>query len=261
MDRPRSSPPNVRVLVRDRVEAVRAGRDDLLHARTAFSVSTFASASIWKRYSLPIRRAGSPVHVSSLPEDREVDAGRLQQLRRRRARVTFARSSIARRAADPVEVLRRLVERRPRAPHVQAVRPVTRACRAHGLAALLESAQRRLRPRPGSAPRSSPGSGACRRCARDVLDEHRALVHAGAARHAVPDHVVGDGVRHQRRRRRPRRPGQQLRALVEQVVAQVHDQQLRRQLLAGRLGGAARPGSGRTRCTLRCRPSASRSGR
>ncbi len=33
----------------------------------AFSVSTFCMASIWKMYSLPDRRAGSPVHISDGP--------------------------------------------------------------------------------------------------------------------------------------------------------------------------------------------------
>ena len=32
----------------------------------------------------------------------------------------------------------------------------------------------------------------------DVLDPHRALTDARAARHAIPDHVVGDGGRDQR---------------------------------------------------------------
>ena len=31
------------------------------------SVSTFCMASIWKMYSLPERRAGSPVHISDGP--------------------------------------------------------------------------------------------------------------------------------------------------------------------------------------------------
>ncbi|GIT75520.1 MAG: hypothetical protein Ct9H300mP31_00510 [Acidimicrobiaceae bacterium] len=31
------------------------------------SVSTFCVASIWKMYSLPDRRAGSPVHISDGP--------------------------------------------------------------------------------------------------------------------------------------------------------------------------------------------------
>ena len=60
---------------------------------------------------------------------------------------------------------------------------------------------------------------------------------AGAAGDAVPDDVVGDRVRHQRR-------DSALAAASssgpsrEQLVAQPHDQQLRRQLLAGRVGRA-----------------------
>jgi hypothetical protein len=70
----------------------------------------------------------------------------------------------------------------------------------------------------------------------DVLDADRAFAHAGAAGHAVPDHVlahrVGDerqgGVRPTAPRRR-----QEVRAVGEDLVAQAHDQELRRQLLAG----------------------------
>ena len=32
-----------------------------------FSISTFGVANIWKRYSLPLRRALSPVHISLGP--------------------------------------------------------------------------------------------------------------------------------------------------------------------------------------------------
>ena len=49
------------------------------------SVSMFCMASIWKMYSLPERRAGSPVHISRRAEDGEVDAGPLQQLGHRLA--------------------------------------------------------------------------------------------------------------------------------------------------------------------------------
>jgi hypothetical protein len=36
-------------------------------APAALSVSTFCSANAWKTYSLPIRRAGSPVQLSRGP--------------------------------------------------------------------------------------------------------------------------------------------------------------------------------------------------
>jgi hypothetical protein len=32
-----------------------------------FSISMFGIASIWNRYSLPLRRAGSPLHISLGP--------------------------------------------------------------------------------------------------------------------------------------------------------------------------------------------------
>jgi len=56
----------IAVLVGKRVEAVRTGRDDLAHV-VPLSTSTFSFARSWKRYSLPILRAGSPVHFSSVP--------------------------------------------------------------------------------------------------------------------------------------------------------------------------------------------------
>ena len=39
----------------------------ILVTPAALSVSTFCSAKAWKTYSLPIRRAGSPVHASRAP--------------------------------------------------------------------------------------------------------------------------------------------------------------------------------------------------
>ena len=57
----------VGVLVRQGVEAVGAGGDHLRDARARSNVATFCSASIWNRYSWPIRRAGSPVHFSRAP--------------------------------------------------------------------------------------------------------------------------------------------------------------------------------------------------
>ena len=71
----------------------------------------------------------------------------------------------------------------------------------------------------------------------DVLDRDGALVYAGAAGHAVPDHLVLDGVGHERGGLEAV-AGEHLRPLREDVVAQIHDEQLRRELLAGRVRGA-----------------------
>jgi hypothetical protein len=57
---------DLRVLVLDRVEAVRAGDDDLGRAELPEGLDVLL-ASIWKSISLPARRAESPVQVSPSP--------------------------------------------------------------------------------------------------------------------------------------------------------------------------------------------------
>ena len=69
----------------------------------------------------------------------------------------------------------------------------------------------------------------------DVLDRDRAFVDARTARHAVPDDVVRDGVRDERRELSSR---ERSRSLGEELVADAHDEQLRRERLAGRVRGA-----------------------
>ena len=144
-------------------------------------------------------------------------------------------------AADPVEELGRLLAGL-QDPHVDPVGPV---CALGLLAAprvlrALEVAHHR--PRLGREPRLDHHEAAAQvDDVVDVLDGDRALAHAGAARDAVPDHVLRDGAADQGRRlerlatsaRRER-----LRPLGEELVAQVHDQELRRELLARRVGRA-----------------------
>ena len=65
----------------------------------------------------------------------------------------------------------------------------------------------------------------------DVLDRDGALVDACPARDAVPHDLVGHRARDEHRRLRP---GQHPGPLGEQPVAQAHDQELRRQVLARR---------------------------
>jgi hypothetical protein len=70
----------------------------------------------------------------------------------------------------------------------------------------------------------------------DVLDVDRALLHAGPARRARPHDLVVDDVGHERRRLdfgADLAGVEEPRSLVEQVVAQVHHEELRRQRLPG----------------------------
>ena len=224
----------VGVLVGERVEAVRAAGDDLRHAAPRSSVATFSCAAAWKTYSLPIRRAGSPVQPSRGPRIAKSTpaAGSSRAVDSRGA----ARALVeGRRAADPVEDLGRRLARREHA-HAEAARPVG----ALGLRApprvrgALDVAQHRLGL--GREARLDHHEVAAQvDDVVDVLDRDRAGLDAGAAGHAVPDDLVGD------------RGGDQRRELVglappassagpsrEDLVAQAHDQQLRRERLAGR---------------------------
>ena len=114
------APAEVRVLVRERVEAVRARRDDL------------AGAGLVQRLDVLLGERLEDVLVPHPPgrvararlaraEDREVDAGRLEQLRRRLGRRLGALVE-RRRAADPVEHLGRRVARLEHA-HAEPLRP------------------------------------------------------------------------------------------------------------------------------------------
>ena len=71
----------------------------------------------------------------------------------------------------------------------------------------------------------------------DVLDVDGALTDTRAARDAVPDHLVAHRVRHERLQlddARPVRGRQDRRCLRGDLVAELHDQQLRAERLAGR---------------------------
>ena len=125
----------VGVLVPERVEAVRAGRDDLRHPGLVQRLDVLLGVRLERvLVAHPARRiAGAAL---ARPEDREVDPGCLQQLRGR-ARA-LARTLVVRRgAADPEQHLGRRVAGLQH-PHVEAVRPG----RALGL---------RLAPRVGAA--------------------------------------------------------------------------------------------------------------
>jgi hypothetical protein len=67
-------------------------------------VSMFCRASCWKTYSLPVRRAGSPVHISSGPRMAKSTPASCRSLAI--ATVTFLVPVVERAgAADPVQVL------------------------------------------------------------------------------------------------------------------------------------------------------------
>ena len=172
------------------------------------------------------------------PEDREVDARRLQQLRRRRARSCGHARRTTRRSRP---------SREPRAPaspgcehaHVEALGPV-RPLRLRLAPRVLRSARRRAASsRLGREAALDHDEVAAEvDDVVDVLDRDRALVDARAAGDAVPDDVVADRVRDERRSASKPSVAEQLRPLGEQLVAQAHDQELRRQLLARRVGRA-----------------------
>ena len=200
----------------------------------------FCLACSWNRYSLPRRRAGSPVQDSLGPRMREGDAGpaehaapwpghpcgpaRRGRRRSRPSRGTRRRRGSCRRrpgtskssACDPVGALGR-----PEAPRVALVLDV--AQHEPGLGRELGLHQHLV------AAHVDDGV--------DVLDVHRALLDAGTAGGARPQHVGVDD-----RGRCP--PGSStstpaarlccmIRSAVgEHVVAQVHDHELGRQRLA-----------------------------
>ena len=99
----------LRVLVLDHVEAVRALRDDLAHAHAVERLDVLHREHL---EDVLVARAAGLVAVAHLarPEDREVDARALQQLGERAARLLVAVVEAAR-APDEEEVL--VLERRP----------------------------------------------------------------------------------------------------------------------------------------------------
>ena len=199
----------------------------------------FCWACIWNRYSLPSRRTGSPVQDSAGP---------------RTAKLTPAWCS--RRASDWV-VLRARSSRAPAQPtqnrystssgivpvddrdlEVEPLGPLEALGGAEppGVAPVLDVAQHEagLGRETGLdqhlvAAHVDDGV--------DVLDVDRALLDAGPARRARPEHVVGDDLGHEGLRG----------SFAEQLVAQVHDDELGRERLArvpGRALALAAPALG-----------------
>ena len=132
----------------------------------SFSVATFCSAYAWKTYSLPIRRAGSPVHASRGPRIAKSTPAACSSFAVDSAR--RPRALVERRgAADPVEVLRRRVAGLEHA-HAELLRPR----RALGLRLAPRVAARSTSRSIGSASAGKlrldhhAGCGAGRRCGR-----------------------------------------------------------------------------------------------
>ena len=222
----------VRVLVRERVEAVRAAGDDLRHARLVQRRDVLLREGLEDvLVPHPARRVSGARLARA--EDRDVDPGGEQQLHRRLGGEPGP--FVERRgAADPVENLRRAASGREDA-HAEALGPrgALVLWLAPRIAAALDVAQHRL------------GLGREARLDHDevpsqvddvvdMLDRDRALLDACAAGHAVPDDLVRDRIRDERRRVE-RAVSQHLRTFGEDVVAEIHDQELRRELLAGRV--------------------------
>ncbi len=158
----------------------------------SFSVSTFCWASIWKRNSLPIRRAGSPVQVSPSPRMAKLTPASCSRVAT--ARVVFLARSLERaRAAHPEQVLEVVDLADPGHLEVQALGPVLPGVRwrAPRVALVLQVAQHHPGLR-GEARLDQHLVAPHVHDVVDVLDVHRALLHAGAAGGAGPQHIRVD---------------------------------------------------------------------
>ena len=163
----------------------------------SLNVSTFCAARPWKTNSLPARRAGSPVQVSPLPSTPKRDAGHVEQLGDRAGRLLGA-VLVGAGAADPEQPVDR--RRGTRGPS-----PTTLTSNGRSLAQSM--------PRGGGhVPRVALVLQALEQLVElgrevrldqhlvaahvddvvDVLDVDRALLDAGAARGAGPQHVLVD---------------------------------------------------------------------
>src|SRR4029077_10576412 len=111
----------VPVLVAQSVEAVRAGGDDLLHARVVERRDVLARQRLARALFAHAPRGIAGARLA-WPEDRKVDTRRLQQLRRRDR--GLARALVeGRRASNPEQDVWGLIARLQDA-HAQALRPL-----------------------------------------------------------------------------------------------------------------------------------------
>ena len=227
------------VLVLDGVEAVRAAGDDLLGARLVEGGDVHLRLLLVQVLvaEAPHRVAGARLLGA---EDAEGDAGPVQHARRGLHALAGPLVEGAG-AADPVEVLDVVGDGAgdDRDLEVEALGPLGALvlAEAPGVALVLDVAQH------------EPGLGgelglhehlvaAHVDDGVDVLDVDRALVHAGAAGGAGPQHVGVDDVGHQGGLLAL--AGEQRGGRGEHVVAQAHDEQLGRERLVRGPGGAGR---------------------
>ena len=146
---------------------------------------------VWKRYSLPMRRAVSPLQGSSTPRMAKSTLACLQDLRQRlggalvRGRRTSRRSrrsrGTRRRACRPSSGCRGPSAQSPRGRGVDAPRVALRLHRLEGARQLGREARLLLHQVAAHVDDLV-----------DVLDQHRARLFAGAAGRAGPEHVVVD---------------------------------------------------------------------
>ena len=216
-----------------------------LRTPAAFSVSMFCCAWFWNRYSLPSRRAGSPVQDSAGPST---------------AKLTPAGAS--RRAIDWV-VLRARSSSAPAQPtqnRYSTSSGIVPSTTGTSKSRPSVHSRRFAGPSPHGSPRFStlrsiePASDGKRGLHQhlvaahvddrvDVLDVDGALLDARPAGRAGPEHVRLDHAGDQRLRRRRVRVGvgrarEQPGRGGEQLVAQVHHDELGREGLAGVPGRA-----------------------
>ena len=213
----------VRVLVGDRVEAMRAARDDLGDAGFVQRLDVLLGEGL--EHVLVADPAGGIAGAALAgAEDREVDAGSLQQLAVAAA-LLRARSSNEPRSRPSRGTRGR--GRPVRESYPEVGRPVGALDWAfpHGFEARsIRGAS--ARPRPGSSTRPSRDAGAGRRSDRRARSRPGTPA-ARAAGHAVPHHVGGNRLGDERFRCRGRGRG-----------PEPHDHELRRQDLAGGERGA-----------------------
>jgi hypothetical protein len=187
----------VRVFLAERVQTMRAARDDLRHACVVQRGDVLLGIGLEDVLVAhpPCRVAGARLACA---EDREVDAGLLHQLHGRLGRDPRA-LVVGGGATDPVEDVGRLlafVEHanaeigRPRCPVALRLSP--------RIADALDVAQHRLRLLREARLHHHEITAQVDDVV-DVLDRDRALVHARAARDAVPDHLLRHPVAGDRR--------------------------------------------------------------
>ena len=223
-------PAEIGVLVAERVEAVRAARDDLRDPDLVQCRDVLLGVRL-EHVLVPHPAGRIACARLARAENREVDPRLLQQLHGRLGRLARA-LVVGGRAAHPVEDLRRrLAFLDDTHSEVLGPRGTVALRLAPRIADPLDVAQHRL--------------GLLREVRLhhhevaaqvddvvDVLDRHRAFVDARPAGDAVPHHLLRHAVPDDRRQLSA---GEQVRAFGQQLVANAHDQQLRRQELASRV--------------------------